>query len=491
MTELEEPRSVSRAPVLIGRYALFDEIAAGGAATVHLGRLLGPRGRTVAIKSLHPHYLKDHEFVAMFMDEARIVSRIPSHPNVVPMIDLMRTDGGLFLVIEYIHGESLAKMVAAARAAQAPIPPKIAGAILAGVLHGLHAAHETRSRDGQLLDIVHRDVSPANIIVGADGVPRVVDFGIAKAAGRAQTTREGQIKGKLAYMAPEQIRGQVDRRADVFAAAVVLWELLAGRRMHGAVKDVDIITRVLRGKIEPPSAFARELSADVDALVLKGIAVDPSRRHGSAREFALGVEKSVGVASAAEVAAWVERFASGVLAERAVLVGAMEKAATGLVAAEFVVAEETVRQAPSVSSTRSAEARTAEQEAEEAVEKELQHVRASSQVRAAAPVAVPEPVPERAPALPSARSRAVVPPPSVAARARAPVPLAKDGRLLGAVLVGLVALAIAGGVLGAVSLSRRPNAETTPTSADPPATAAATTAAVEHPVAPPRAAPPQ
>jgi serine/threonine protein kinase len=301
-------------------------------ATVHLGRLLGPVGfgRTVAVKRLHTHYVKDEEFVTMFMDEARIVARI-RHPNVVPMVDVVQGDQGLFLVMEYVHGESLSRLMRSARKAEEPIPPRIVAAIMSGVLLGLHAAHETKGPDGAMLNVVHRDVSPQNVIVGADGSARVLDFGIAKAAGRAQVTREGQIKGKLAYMAPEQIRGQVDRRTDVFAAAVVLWEMLAGRRLHGTAKDVDIITRIMQGSLTPPSEHTPSISPALDAIVMKALASDPKKRVGSARELAIELEKTVGLASPSEVTAWVEHLAHDVLQARSNLVTAMELAAGDLV----------------------------------------------------------------------------------------------------------------------------------------------------------------
>jgi serine/threonine-protein kinase len=301
-------------------------------ATVHLGRLLGSEGfgRTVAVKRLHAHYLKDEEFVTMFMDEARIVARI-RHPNVVPMVDVVQGAQGLFLVMEYVHGESLSRLMRTARKSGQPIPPRIVAAIMCGVLLGLHAAHETKGADGQLLGVVHRDVSPQNVIVGADGTARVLDFGIAKAAGRAQVTREGQIKGKLAYMAPEQIRGQVDRRTDVFAAAVVLWELLVGRRLHEGLKDVDIVTRVVQGNFAKPSQVAPHLSPEIDDIVLRALATDPKKRYGSARELALDLERKVGLASATEVSEWVERLAHDVLEARSNLVSAMELAAGSLV----------------------------------------------------------------------------------------------------------------------------------------------------------------
>ena len=323
----------SPAPIVIGRYALFDELAAGGMATVHLGRLLGPAGfgRTVAVKRLHAHFLKDEEFITMFMDEARIVARIV-HPNVVPMVDVVQSDKGLFLVMEYVHGESLSRLMRTARKNEEQIPPQIVASIMSGVLLGLHAAHETKGIDGVLLDVVHRDVSPQNIIVGADGSARVLDFGIAKASGRAQITREGQIKGKLAYMAPEQIRGAVDRRTDVFAASVVLWEMFAGRRLHDGAKDVDIVTRVVKGNFAPPSEHAPSLGPEVDAIVMRGLASDPRQRFGSARDLALELERKIGLAPPSEVSEWVERLAKEVIDARGSLVRAMELASNDLIA---------------------------------------------------------------------------------------------------------------------------------------------------------------
>jgi serine/threonine-protein kinase len=300
-------------------------------ATVHLGRLLGPVGfgRTVAVKRLHSQFASDQDFVTMFLDEAHIVARI-RHPNVVPMVDVIESNEGLFLVMEYVHGESYSKLLRASRTRKLPVPLKIVTAIMQGLLLGLHAAHETKGATGELLDVVHRDVSPQNVIVGADGVARVLDFGVAKAAGRAQVTREGQIKGKLAYMAPEQIRGVVDRRSDVFAAAVVLWESLAGRRLHEGAKDVEIVTRVVEGGFPPPSKFRPDIPPELDAIVMKGLETDPDQRYQNAREMAIDLEKRIGLASPTEIAEWVEQLASEVLATRARMVSAMEAASAKL-----------------------------------------------------------------------------------------------------------------------------------------------------------------
>src|SRR5215472_1683440 len=228
---LLEPR-----PLVFGRYRLHGVIASGGMATVHYGRLLGPVGfaRTVAIKRLHAQFAQDPEFVAMFVDEARLAARI-HHPNVVQTLDVVMEGGELLLVMDYVPGESLAHCLRALISVRTPIPADIVSAIGCAVLHGLHAAHEATGDTGQPLLIVHRDVSPQNVLVGADGVPRLIDFGVARAEGRVQLTREGQLKGKLAYMAPEQLRGtgEVDRRTDVYAAGVVLWETLTRERLFG------------------------------------------------------------------------------------------------------------------------------------------------------------------------------------------------------------------------------------------------------------------
>src|SRR5580700_11191148 len=233
---------MTSAELTVGRYALHHEIASGGMATVHIGRLLGPVGfaRTVAIKRLHPHLARNPEFVAMFLDEARLAARI-RHPNVVSTLDVVATEGELFVVMEYVPGDSLARLLFAAKERSERVPLSVAASIMVDMLHGLHAAHEASDERGQPLNLVHRDVSPHNVLVGTDGAAHLIDFGVAKATGRAQVTREGQLKGKLAYMAPEQLGGSpVDRRADVFGASVVLWEMLTGQRLFDGADEGEI-----------------------------------------------------------------------------------------------------------------------------------------------------------------------------------------------------------------------------------------------------------
>jgi eukaryotic-like serine/threonine-protein kinase len=302
----------------IGRYILCDEIAAGGMASVYFARLVGDVGfaRTVAVKRLHGGIAKDPEFVSMFLDEARITGRI-RHPHVVPTVDVVNTRGELFVVMEYVHGESLGRLFTTLTASDGKVPPDIAVACLSDALHGLHAAHEAKDENNESLGIVHRDVSPQNILVGVDGIARMLDFGVAKAMGRLSVTRDGAVKGKLAYMAPEQLYGgELTRLADVYAAAVCLWEVLSGRRLFFGRSEGETVTNVLSEKVAPPSAHNPDVSPALDEAVMKGLSREPTERWQSAREFALALEK-LGRATPSEVGAWVEALAGPELEERA------------------------------------------------------------------------------------------------------------------------------------------------------------------------------
>ncbi len=314
-------------PRLLGRYALFDEIAAGGMATVHLGRLLGPVGfgRTVAIKRLHPQYARDQEFVAMFLDEARLAARI-QHPNVVQTIDVVQTDDELFLVMEYVRGESLAWVRRALVDSSDKVPPEVAVAVMTGALYGLHHAHEATTEAGDKLGLVHRDISPQNILVGEDGTPRVLDFGVAKATARLTSTRGGNVKGKLGYMAPEQLRGTVDRRTDVYAAGLVTWELLTGRRAFQAENDGQLVLMVTEGCTVPPSTFAPGVSRELDDAVMSALTLDPDARCPTARELAIRLERALRPATAREVGEYLASIAGPRLEKRARRVAEIERA---------------------------------------------------------------------------------------------------------------------------------------------------------------------
>jgi serine/threonine-protein kinase len=311
----------------IGRYAIHGAIASGGMASVHFGRLTGPGGfaRTVAVKRMHPHLAKDGEFATMFVDEARLAARV-RHPNVVATLDVLAASDELLIVMEYVHGESLAELCRLAGTRKARIPPAVAGAIISDVLAGLHAAHESTDEQGRSLGLVHRDVSPANILVGADGIARLADFGVAKAAGRLQVTREGQVKGKIAYMAPEQVRGQsVGRGADIYGASVVLWELLTGRRLFEGQRDAQVIEKILYGNIDAPAAIASSVPEPINAVVLRGLAREAPARFATAQEMMQAVALAVPPASASDVSDWIESLAGDTLAERMTALARIER----------------------------------------------------------------------------------------------------------------------------------------------------------------------
>ena len=310
----------------IGRYLLFDEIASGATATVHFGRLSGASGfgRTVAIKRLRPEYSGDPECAQMFLDEARLAARI-HHPNVVPTLDVVQDGEELVLVMEYVHGESLASLMSAARSAKSKTNVRVVAAVMSGVLHGLHAAHEASDEQGQPLGIVHRDVAPQNILVGAEGVPRVLDFGVAKMVAHVQTRRQGQIKGRLQYMAPERLQHKsATRQSDVYAASVVMWELLTGQALF-ANSQAAIVTAVLKAPIKAPSELADHVPAELDRIVLRGLDPDATRRYQTALEMAVELEKCAGVASAAEVGEWVASLVHDELAQRAERIAEIEQ----------------------------------------------------------------------------------------------------------------------------------------------------------------------
>jgi eukaryotic-like serine/threonine-protein kinase len=336
---MTSPRATSSAehavaPLIIDRYAIFDAIASGGMATVHLGRLLGPAGfsRTVAIKRLHPHYASDPQFTEMFLDEARMAARV-QHPNVVPTLDVLQSDKELLLVMEYVRGDSLAKLIQGAKRDKMRIPPRIVVSILSGALQGLHAAHEATNEKGQPLGLIHRDVSPQNIIVGVDGTSRVLDFGVAKAEGRVQDTQDGVIKGKLLYMPPEQLSAKpITRTADIYSMGIVLFETLTGKRMFAGENDAVAMARILSNDILLPSEVDPALKA-FDDLVRQATLLEPQHRFPTAREMSNALERCMQPASPSDVGAWVESMARPMLESRAKRVAEIESSSSLSIAA--------------------------------------------------------------------------------------------------------------------------------------------------------------
>jgi serine/threonine protein kinase len=315
------------APESVERYLVFDEIGVGGMASVHIGMLTGAVGfrRIVALKQLHSRFIHDPDFVSQFINEARLAARI-HHANVVQTVDVVWTGTQLMLVMEYVDGDTLNRVLRSAVERRQQVPIEVACSMVTGVLHGLHAAHEVKDEEGVALDIIHRDVSPQNILIGRDGIARVLDFGVAKALAQSPNTQSGLLKGKFGYMAPEQImRGTVDRRADVFAAGVVLWETLTCRRLFQASKNIEqAMSRVVAADIPPPRSYRSDIPPRLDAIVMKAVERDAEKRFQSAEELAVALE-GVGVASAHLVKTWFGPLASAELGQRARLIRSINK----------------------------------------------------------------------------------------------------------------------------------------------------------------------
>ena len=326
---MEGPSSSSR--IRLGQYELLLELAAGGMATVYVARQIGAAGfeRLVVVKRVHRHLLENASFTDMFLDEARVASMI-HHPNVVPVVDVVEAEGELFLVMNYIDSATVAKLRHAAGKAKQRIPPAIAARIVADALAGLHAAHEAVDMQGAPLDVVHRDVSPQNIIVGADGVGRLIDFGIAKAQRRITETQTGSLKGKYGYMSPEQSKGKdLDRRSDVFAMGVVLYEMLTNERLFASDNEFETLRRIAEAPITNPSIKVSAVPAALDAVVQKALARPVDERFANAAEFLDALTAAITPASHREVAAFMTKYVGTQLQERretlrALLAGELE-----------------------------------------------------------------------------------------------------------------------------------------------------------------------
>lgn len=314
-------------PVVLGRYTLYETLASGRVSNIYLGRAAGAAGfgRTVAVKRLHAPLSDYPDFVAMLRDEARLASHV-HHPNVVSTLDVDTIGGELLLVMEYVDGEPLADLVEAREGSRAQPPVQVAVAIASGVLQGLHAAHEARGGRGEPLGIVHRDLSPRNILVGTDGLARVADFGLAKAMGKLLATAQLRIKAQLGYMSPEQIEGgEVDRRSDVYSASIVLWELLSGRPLFDAPSEGEIVREILELSIDPPSKYRPEVPPALDGVVLRGLDRDPAKRFATASEMAAALEDAITPATPRVVGEWVRARAGDRISERSHKIAALEK----------------------------------------------------------------------------------------------------------------------------------------------------------------------
>jgi eukaryotic-like serine/threonine-protein kinase len=302
----------------LGNYEPLLELASGGMATVYAARQLGAAGfeRLVVVKRVHRHLLGNKDFFNMFRDEARIAALI-HHPNVVAVSDVVEAEGELLLVMEYVEGSSLSTLRGAAREVNLKFPIPVAARIAVDALAGLQAAHDAVDMRGNKLDLVHRDVSPQNILVGSDGSSRVIDFGIAKARHRLTETKSGSLKGKYSYMAPEQTRGMpVDRRTDIFAWGVVLHEMLTGDRLFRGENEFDTMRRIWEMPIPNPSQVNPTVPPALDAVVQRALARNVDERFASANEALDALEKAAPIGSPRDVAAFVERATGERLRER-------------------------------------------------------------------------------------------------------------------------------------------------------------------------------
>lgn len=298
----------------IGRYEIVRAIASGGMATVHLARTLGEAGfeRLVAIKLMHPHIASDPLFVGMFFDEAKLAARI-RHPNVVATHDVQKSPAGVFLVMDYIDGPSLQAIISGLTEHRRHVPVDIALRIIIDALSGLHAAHELTGDDGKPLNLVHRDVSPDNILVGYDGLARITDFGVARAESRISTTKGALLKGKLCFMAPERfLQGHADRRSDVYAAGVTLWEIFCGKRLFDADDTGMLITKIVVGATVNPRTHRPDLPEAIEAVVMRAIHRDPNARYPNAAAMADALEDA---AKAADTSVASPRRVASFLAE--------------------------------------------------------------------------------------------------------------------------------------------------------------------------------
>ena len=272
-----------------GKYLLVGEIAVGGMAEVFLAvhRGVGVEGfiKVVVIKRVLPHLTSNPDFVRMFVDEARLEARL-EHSNIVRTYEFGEVDGHYFTAMEYLPGEDLCKVLNNLAVSRQLMPLHIAVGITSQVCHGLHFAHQFTDTAGKPLNLVHRDINPANIIITYGGEVKVIDFGVAKSNANVRTI-SGTIKGKVAYMPPEQVLGgEVDQRADVFSAGVVLWEVLTGRPLFLRNNEAATLYAIMNAPIPPPSKLRTEVPSQLDKIVLRALARSPAERYASAEEMA-------------------------------------------------------------------------------------------------------------------------------------------------------------------------------------------------------------
>ncbi|HRE91633.1 MAG TPA: serine/threonine-protein kinase, partial [Myxococcota bacterium] len=273
-------------PRPFGKYTLIRKIALGGMAEIFKARSGGAEGfeKEVVVKRILPHFSEDEAFVKMFIDEASITSKL-QHPNIVQIFDFDLCEGSYYIAMELIEGVDLKKVIDVGIKSGKPLSVAQCVWILIDLSKGLHYAH-VKEYKGQPLNIVHRDISPHNAMVSYNGDVKLMDFGIAKAAQRSTKTMAGTVKGKVAYMSPEQARGKpLDGRSDLFALGIMLWEMLTGKRLFLGDSDFETLTNVLKSEPPPPSQLNPKVPADLDNIILKALKKDRDERWPNVEAF--------------------------------------------------------------------------------------------------------------------------------------------------------------------------------------------------------------
>jgi serine/threonine protein kinase len=314
----------------LGSYEILRKIARGGMAELYLARTKGPEGfeKLVVLKKILPSFAENPKFVRLFLDEAKLAAGL-DHPHIAHVYDMGTVDGNYFFTMEYVHGQDVRSTLRRTSRMGQQFPLDHALQIARNVAAALHYAHERRRPDGSLLEIVHRDVSPSNIIISYDGGVKLVDFGVAKAATSSVKTRTGTLKGKISYMSPEQAKGApIDRRSDIFSLGIVLWEMVTTQRLFKADNDLATIQMIINSKAQPPSQLRQECTPELERIVMKALSPDLATRYQTAEEMQLELEElareqklkqsSVGLRSHmhllfdAEIKAWKDAQASGI-----------------------------------------------------------------------------------------------------------------------------------------------------------------------------------
>src|ERR1041384_7785636 len=271
-------------PIPLGKYFLLERINVGGMAEVFKAKTFGVEGfeRLLAVKRILPNIAEDEEFITMFIDEAKIAVQL-QHANIAQIFDLGKVDESFFIALEFVHGRDLRSIFDRMRNKGDSLPIAMACYVTMQVCEGLDYAHNKRDAQGRELNLVHRDISPQNVLIGYEGEVKLIDFGIAKAAGKASKTQAGILKGKFGYMSPEQVRGlPIDRRSDIFSVGIVLYELLTGERLFMGESDFSTLEKVRNVEILPPSNYNKTIPEELERIALKALAKDPEDRYQNA-----------------------------------------------------------------------------------------------------------------------------------------------------------------------------------------------------------------